>query len=102
MLRAFLLVTGIISFLYFLFPSLFAKVNPDKDVLGVSKINAYVNKSSLETALLAYCLSEQSLPKSLNELYAGYLSEKRKLDLDKLFKYKVVSRDDCEYELNSI
>ena len=99
-----MLVTGTISFLYFLFPGTFAKANPDKDkdVLGVSKINAYVNKSSLETALLAYCLSEQSLPKSLNELYAGYLSEKRKLDLDKLFKYKVVSSDDCEYELNLI
>jgi len=100
--RLFLFVTGLISFLYFLFPESFSFANTqDNDVLGIEKRTAAYNKPTIDTVLLAYCITEGKLPKNLNELYEGYLRERPKLDLDKLYHYKRVDSSECEYELNS-
>ena len=103
MLKAFLLVTGTISFLYFLFPATFGKLNPGtKDVLGVQKFNAQINKSTIETALLTYCINEGTLPEKLNGLYDGYLDAKARLDLEKLYDYQVLDPENCEYSVVAI
>lgn len=93
--------TGLVSFLYFLFPANFEKLSPkEKDVLGIANINATVNKPTVDTALLAYCINERVLPNTLNELYGGYLREERKLNLDELFSYEIINHGDCDYALN--
>ncbi len=53
--RLFLITTGLISFFYFLSPSSFERFDMNKgDVLGIEKGNAMVNKSTIDTMLLAY------------------------------------------------
>ncbi|MCH8821682.1 hypothetical protein IID23_04155 [Patescibacteria group bacterium] len=98
--RLFLFTTGLLSFLYFLFPASFERFDIIKgDVLGIEKRNAQVNKPTIDTMLMAYCINEGSLPKNLNDLYGEYLREERKLDLDKLYIYKVTDEDSCEYTI---
>lgn len=101
--RLFLFISGLLSFLYFLYPSSFEGLSPrKKDVLGIQQINAGLNKSTIETTLLAYCLNEMNLPENLNELYNGYLREERKLDLDSLFNYEAIDEQNCTYQLEII
>lgn len=98
--KAFLVITGLASFFYFLFPDLFSmKSVQDKDVLGVKKINAQINRSNVETSLTAYCIDKGNLPASLNELYTGYLDDRVKVDLSELFEYKITDPEDCKYTL---
>jgi hypothetical protein len=100
-IRAFLIISGLLSLVYFLAPEKFEFLNTkENDVLGIQKINAQVNKSPIETSLLMYCLDKKKLPNNLNTLYGDYLSEKIKLDLNKLFNYKVVNGPNCEYQLD--
>ncbi len=102
LIRLFLLITGLVSFLYFLSPSSFSGLNSEEgDVLGIEQRNAQFNKPTINTVLLAYCISEGGLPKNLNDLYDGYLKEERKLDLDKLYEYTVLDEQGCEYEIKS-
>ena len=99
-IRLFLFATSLASFLYFLFPSSFDSFKPkENDVLGISKVNAAVNISTVQTALIMYCVSEEDLPNTLNDLYEGYLVDKIKIDLDKLFTYEIVDKGGCEYDL---
>lgn len=89
--------------MYFLMPQKFENFDPKKkDVLGIQTINANLNISTIETTLMAYCISEGVLPENLNKLYEGYLSQKRRLDLDKLFNYEVKSNSDCTYDLEPL
>ena len=100
--RLFLFTTGLLSFLYFLFPTSFERFDIIKgDVLGIEKRNAQVNKPTIDTMLMAYCINEGELPKNLNDLYGEYLREERKLDLDKLYDYKVTDGQSCEYTIIS-
>lgn len=102
MMRFILFASGFVSLIYFLNPSIFPSAQVDtSDILGVSQINANINKSTIETALLMYCLSDGGIPEELSELYGGYLEERRKLDLDKIYSYKIVSKDNCEYDLSA-
>lgn len=102
LIRLLLFTTGLASFLYFLFPSSFDRFSPKEgDVLGISKINASVNMSTVKTTLLAHCISEGYLPNNLNDLYDGYLMEERKLDLDELFNYEIIDDKECTYDLKS-
>lgn len=100
MIRFFLVVTGIISFLYFLFPGIFTQMKPQGDVLGIDNISALVNKQTVETALLSACLSEGQLPENLNYLYNAYLEPSKKTNLDDLFAYKIVESSSCLYTLS--
>jgi len=101
-IRLFLFTTGLLSFLYFLFPASFEKFDVNKgDVLGIEKRNAVVNKPTIDTMLMAYCINEGELPENLNDLYGEYLREERKLDLDKLYNYKIIDENRCEYEIKS-
>lgn len=98
--RLFLITTGLLSLFYFLFPASFEKFDVSKgDVLGIEKRNAVVNKPTIDTMLMAYCINEGSLPKKLNDLYGDYLKDQRKLDLDKLYNYKITSGKSCEYTI---
>src|SRR3990167_1318822 len=100
--KIFLVTTGLASLFYFLFPEQFDVFDTKGgDVLGIKKINAQVNKQTIETAILAYCLNENELPDSLNKLYEGYLDERIKINLSSLFNYKPVSDKDCEYQLDT-
>lgn len=69
------------------------------EVLGINDINAQVNKPTIKTILLAYCISEGKLPDDLNSLYDNYLMDEKKLDLDELFIYDKVDDKDCTYHL---
>ena len=101
-IRFFLFTTGILSFIYFLSPTSFYFLKQDEnDILGIEKRNAIFNKPTLDTVLLAYCINEEVLPANLNDLYDDYLRESRKLDLDKLYTYTVISNQECKYELSS-
>ena len=100
--RLFLFTTGLLSFLYFLFPTSFERFDITKgDVLGIEKRNAQVNRPTIDTMLTAYCINEGSLPKKLNDLYGEYLREERKLDLDKLYNYQITDAQSCEYTITS-
>ena len=100
--KIFLVTTGLLSLFYFLFPEQFDVLDTKSgDVLGIKKINAQVNKQTIETAILAYCLNENELPDSLNKLYEGYLDERIKIDLSSLFDYKQISDKDCKYHLDA-
>ena len=100
--RIFLITTGLLSFFYFLSPSSFERFDMNKgDVLGIEKRNAVVNKPTIDTMLMAYCINEGELPKELNDLYGEYLREERKLDLDKVYNYKIIDENVCEYDLKS-
>ena len=100
--KIFLVTTGLASLFYFLFPEKFDVLDTKSgDVLGIKKINAQVNKQTIETAILAYCLNENELPDSLNKLYEGYLDERIKIDLSSLFDYKQISDKDCKYHLDA-
>ena len=73
--RLFLITTGLLSFFYFLFPASFERFDMNKgDVLGIEKRNAQVNKPTIDTMLIAYCINEGSLPKKLNDLYGCHSS----------------------------
>jgi hypothetical protein len=98
--KIFVITTGLLSFFYFVFPQTLSEVSvPDSDILGIRKINAQANRSSVESALTIYCLNDEDLPENLNELYKGYLDDKIKIDLNQLFDYKIVNRKDCDYTL---
>ena len=98
--RLFLFTTGLLSFLYFLFPTSFERFDIIKgDVLGIEKRNAVVNKPTIGTMLIAYCINEGELPKKLNDLYGEYLREERKLDLDKLYNYQITDAQSCDYTI---
>lgn len=98
--RLFLITTGLLSFFYFLSPSSFERFDIKKgDVLGIETRNATVNKPTIDTMIMAYCINEGELPKKLNDLYGEYLREERKLDLDKLYSYQIVNRKNCEYTI---
>ena len=100
--KIFLFATGLISFLYFISPASFSFVDyEDNDVLGIERRNASFNKPTVDTVLLAYCINEEGLPENLKDLYDGYLREERKLDLDKLYNYTIISDKECKYELGS-
>jgi len=96
--KIFLVTTGLLSLSYFLFPENFQLFDTkDSDVLGIQKINAQVNKSSVETALTIYCVDTGKLPKKLNDLYGGYLDDRIRIDLSSLYKYE--PGRDCHYRL---
>ena len=98
--RVIFLLSIAASFSYFVSPTSFDRFYlAEKDVLGISSFNAQVNKKSVESALLAYCLNKRTLPKSLDSLYGDYLDERTKIDLDNLFTYKVEDYDSCNYVL---
>ncbi len=102
LIRLLLFATGLVSFIYFLLPSSFDRFSQKEgDVLGVSKINASVNISTVKTALLTHCISEGYLPNDLNDLYDSYLLDDRKLDLDRLFNYEIIDDKECTYDLGS-
>lgn len=99
-IRLFLLTTGLLSFIYFLFPASFERFDvSNSDVLGIEKRNAMVNKPTIDTMLMAYCINEGELPKNLNDLYGEYLREQRKLDLDRLYSYKITDSQSCQYTI---
>ena len=101
-IKIFLFTTGLISFLYFVSPASFSFVDyKGSDVLGIERRNATFNKPTIDTALLAYCINERIFPENLNNLYEGYLREDKKLDLDKLYNYTIISDKECKYELGS-
>lgn len=101
--KIFLATTGLMSLLFFLSPEKFELFSAkDTDVLGIQKINAKINKSSVETALTLHCLDKNDLPKELNNLYGDYLDSKVKVDLEELFIYRILSSEDCEYSLQPI
>ena len=101
MVRIIIILTGTLSFLYFLYPQTFDFLDTNnKDVLGIKQINAKINKSTIETALITYCLKDQKLPKNLNALYDGYLGYTIKINLDSLYKYKIIDEKNCEYSLD--
>ena len=71
------------------------------DLLGIEKRSAILNKPTIDTVILAYCINEGVLPTNLNDLYQGYLREERKLNLSDLYNYKIISDEECKYELVS-
>ena len=84
MLRLTLLVTGVLSFIYFLKPQYFSQVKPaGEKVLGIKTLNQAVNIETVRTALTIYCINKQTLPKNLNELYRDELSKEKYLDLQR-------------------
>jgi len=100
LIRLLILITGLVSFVYFLSPSIFSSENLEAgDVLGIEQRNAQFNKPIINTVLLAFCISEGEPPKNLNDLYSGYLREERNLDLDNLYEYRVLDSKSCEYAL---
>ena len=97
MLRLTLLVSALISFLYFAFPQNFSFTKKVGDVLGISNIEAAANSQTVSTALNIYCINNGHLPNNLNELYKNELSKDKHLDLDKIYSLKVLK--DCEFNL---
>jgi len=98
MLRLALLISGILSFWYFLQPETFSGLKKSSEnVLGITTLNQTVNIETVKTALLIYCINKQYLPRRLNDLYKEELSSDKYFDLDKNFYYKPL--DNCEFEL---
>jgi hypothetical protein len=97
-IKLLLFVSAGVSFIYFMSPDSFSFVESG-DVLGIESRNATFNKPTLDTVLLAYCINEGMLPENLNVLYDGYLREERKLDLDQLYNYTIISSGECKYKL---
>lgn len=98
MLRLTLLVTGVLSFIYFLKPQYFSQVKTSGEkVLGIQTLNQVVNIETVKTALMIHCINKQILPTNLNELYHDELSKEKYLDLENIFYYK--SGKNCEFEL---
>lgn len=98
MLRLTLLVTGVLSFIYFLKPQYFSHVKTSGEkVLGIKTINQTVNVDTVKTALMIYCINKLSLPRNLNELYNEELSKEKYLDLDNIFFY--YPGKSCEFRL---
>lgn len=98
MFRLTLLVTGLISFLYFAFPQ--SMPNSDKigQVLGVVQSESLINLPTVETAVTIYCINHQQLPESLNILYENELSKQKYLDLDQNYVYSKFSG--CDFKLS--
>ncbi len=98
MFRLTLLVTGVISFIYFSKPGVFEPVKSSGEkVLGIKTLNQGVNIETVKTALLIHCINKSSLPEKLNDLYQDELSKEKYLDLDKIFSYSI--EGNCEFNL---
>ena len=98
MLRLTLLVTGVISFIYFFKPDVFEPVKSSGEkVLGIKTLNQSVNIETVKTALLIHCINKNKLPEKLNDLYEDELAKEKYLDLEKIFSYSV--EKNCEFNL---
>ena len=103
MLRLSLFLSGLASFLYFLAPQNFPDLAPSGEkVLGVKSINQVVNRETVYTAILAYCLDEGHLPSDLNQLYEKELSPERRIDLNTLYRLNSTDPNSCEFNLETI
>ena len=101
--RILIVISGIFSFIYFISPASFKKLNlKDKDVLGITSANAAINKGQVETALMLYCIDKSDLPNDLNALYGDYLDQKTKINLNQLYNYKIEEKETCDYLLKAL
>jgi hypothetical protein len=102
MLKLSLILSGLLSFWYFLNPGSFAGLSQaGGEVLGARSVNQAANRQTVYIALLAFCLDKQTLPKDLNELYAAELSKEKRIDLNQLFRIESKSPAICEFQLVS-
>lgn len=99
MLRVLLIVSGILSFIYFLRPDVFPNQRKVEDTLGISTINQVANAEIVRQAVMIRCINTQELPNSLNELYGNELSKDQLVDLDSL--YTLTDKGDCSFELTA-
>lgn len=99
MFKIALLLTGILSFIYFLKPTVFEPIKTSGEkVLGVKTLNKAVNIGTVKTALTIYCIDKGELPVNLNDLYEEVLSKDNYIDLNTLFKFE--PEDKCEFNLS--
>ncbi len=100
MLRLSLLISGLISFWYFLNPASFGAWSETGDkVLGIQSLNQAVNRQAVYTAVLAFCLDNQTLPENLNQLYEKEIDDKNKIDLNELYSMETKNSQTCEFQL---
>jgi len=100
MFKLSLFLSGLLSFWYFLHPASFGGLPAQGEkVLGVKSFNQAVNRETVYTAILAYCLDQNRLPKDLNQLYERELSKERQVDLNELFLMVPKDSSDCEFQL---
>lgn len=97
MIRLTLLVTGILSFLHFVYPQSFSLGKKTPDVLGISTIQTTANLSTVSQAIQIYCLNHDNLPSNLNSLYENELDKRKYLDLDRV--YSLENLGNCEFNL---
>lgn len=99
MLKFLLALSALASLFYLVFPREVELAAKKGDILGSIVSTGYINKPTVETALLAYCLDEGVLPEELNKLYDGYLEKEYQPDLDKLYDYIIMDSKQCMYNL---
>lgn len=100
MLRILLLLSGILSFIYFLRPDVFPSRRNVEDTLGISTISQAANMEVVRQALLIHCLNNGKLPNKLNDLYENELRQDKFIDLDSL--YKLTDKNNCEFEISPL
>lgn len=97
MLKLFLLVTGLVSFLHFAFSESIPNSKKIGEVLGISKMSSLANFQVVSIAVNIYCLNKGHLPENLNILYQDELSKNNKIDLDSIFTFQ--KGQNCEFKL---
>ncbi|HSX57877.1 MAG TPA: hypothetical protein VLE47_01230 [Candidatus Saccharimonadales bacterium] len=98
MLRIIILLSGIISFLFFISPNYFPKKENLEKVLGVKTTTQALNASAVNEALTIYCINHGTLPKKLNDLFGNELNY-AKVDLDQL--YTLENTSGCNFDLKA-
>lgn len=102
MLKISLIISGFLSFWFFLSPTNFSGFSDSAEkVLGVQSMNQAANERTVYTAVLVFCLDNERLPMDLNQLYEDELSDKMQIDLNSLFKLEEGS-ETCEFRLKSL
>lgn len=99
MLRLVLLVSAILSFIYFLRPDTFPTKKQVEDTLGISTVGQLVNAEVVRQALIIHCINNQKLPTKLNQLYDNELSKDKYVDLDSFYLLK--DKGNCEFDLEA-
>jgi hypothetical protein len=99
MLRLTVLISGILSFVYFLRPDVFPTRRSFENTFGITQISQLANAEIVRQALLIHCLNNQKLPQNLNQLYNNELSDDRFVDLESLYEF--TNEGNCNFKLTA-
>ncbi len=99
MLKGLLLISGLLSLLYFLSPNSFPQKESYEKLLGITQAAQVANAETVKNAVTLYCLDNGQLPENLNILYEKELSKTNYLDLDK--NYSIQGSSDCSFQIKA-